>query len=42
MTLTGPKDRIRDRLQAWRDSKVTTLLVATTDKDMLRTVSEIV
>ena len=42
MTLTGPKDRIKDRLQAWRDSKVTTLLIATTDKDMLRTISEIV
>ena len=42
MTLTGSRDRIKDRLQAWRDSKVTTLLVATTDKDMLRTVAEIV
>ena len=41
-TLTGPRDRIKERLQAWRDSKVTTLLVATTDKDMLRTISEIV
>jgi len=41
MSLVGPKDRIKDRLQAWRDSKVTTLLVATTDKDMLRTISEI-
>jgi F420-dependent oxidoreductase-like protein len=41
MALVGPKDRIRDRLQAWRDSKVTTLLVATTDLDMLRTVAEI-
>ncbi len=42
MTLTGPRDRIKERLQAWRDSKVTTLLVATTDKEMLRTISEIV
>ena len=41
MSLVGPKDRIKDRLQAWRDSKVTTLLVATTDQDMLRTISEI-
>ena len=41
MSLVGPKDRIKDRLQAWRDSKVTTLLVATTDKDMLRTIAEI-
>ncbi len=41
MTLTGPRDRIRERLQAWRDSRVTTLLVATTDRDMLRTVTEL-
>ena len=41
MSLVGPKDRIKDRLQAWRDSRVTTLLVATTDKDMLRTIAEI-
>jgi len=42
MSLVGPVDRIRDRLQAWRDSKVTTMLVATTDKNMLRTISEII
>jgi F420-dependent oxidoreductase-like protein len=42
MALIGPKDRVKERLQAWRDSKVTTLLVATTDKDMLRTMSEII
>ncbi|MCB1703352.1 MAG: LLM class F420-dependent oxidoreductase [Halioglobus sp.] len=42
LALIGPRDRIRERLQAWRDSRVTTLLVATTDKDMLRTISEIV
>jgi F420-dependent oxidoreductase-like protein len=42
LALIGPRDRVKDRLQAWRDSRVTTLLVATTDKDMLRTMSEIV
>ena len=42
LALVGPKDRIKDRLQAWRDSKVTTLLVATTDKDHLRQVAELV
>ncbi len=42
MTLTGPKERIKDRLQAWRDSRVSTLLIATTDKDVLRTVAEVV
>ena len=28
MALVGRSDRIRERLQAWRDSKVTTMLVA--------------
>ena len=32
MSLVGPKDRIKDRLQAWRDSKVTTILVAAADQ----------
>ena len=41
MSLVGPRDRIRERLQAWRDSKVTTMLVATTDKDDLRQISEL-
>ncbi|MEH6590978.1 MAG: LLM class F420-dependent oxidoreductase [Halioglobus sp.] len=42
MALIGPKDRIKERLQAWRDSKVTTLLVATTDKDQLRDMAEMI
>ncbi|TNF89223.1 MAG: LLM class F420-dependent oxidoreductase [Gammaproteobacteria bacterium] len=42
MALIGPKERISERLQAWRDSRVTTMLVATTDKDMLRTMAELV
>ena len=41
MSLVGPVDRIRDRLQAWRDSKVTTLLVTANDVDSLRKISEI-
>jgi len=41
MSLVGPKDRIKDRLQAWRDSKVTTVLVATTDKEDLRAIAEL-
>ena len=41
MALVGPKDRIRDRLQAWRDSRVTTMLVATTDKETLRDITEL-
>ena len=42
LALIGPKDRIKDRLQAWRDSKVTTLLVATTDKQQLREMAELI
>jgi F420-dependent oxidoreductase-like protein len=42
LALVGPKDRIRDRLQAWRDSRVTTLLVSTTDKQQLRDIAELV
>jgi len=42
MALVGPKDRVKERLQAWKDSRVTTLLVATTDKEMLRTMSELI
>ncbi len=41
MALVGPRDRIRDRLQAWRDSKVTTMLVATTDKQALRDIADL-
>ena len=41
MSLVGPKDRIKERLAAWRDSKVTTMLVATTNKDTLRDISEL-
>ena len=42
VSLLGPKDRIKDRLQAWKESKVTTLLVATTDKQELRDIAELV
>jgi alkanesulfonate monooxygenase SsuD/methylene tetrahydromethanopterin reductase-like flavin-dependent oxidoreductase (luciferase family) len=42
LSLIGPKDRIKDRLQAWQDSRVTTLLVATTDKQQLREIAELV
>ena len=41
LALIGPKERIRDRLQAWRDSRVTTLLIATTDKQQLRDMAEL-
>ncbi len=42
LALIGPRDRIKERLQAWRDSKITTLLVATTDKEQLRQIAELV
>lgn len=41
MALVGPRDRIKDRLQAWRESKVTTMLVATTDKQTLRDIADL-
>ena len=42
VSLVGPKERIKERLEAWRDSKVTTLLIATTEKEQLRDVAELV
>jgi F420-dependent oxidoreductase-like protein len=42
LALVGPRDRIKDRLQAWEDSKVTTLLVATGDKQQLRDMAELI
>jgi F420-dependent oxidoreductase-like protein len=41
LTLIGPKDKIRDDLEAWRESIVTTLLVAG-DPQTLRTAAELV
>jgi len=42
ISLVGSVDRIRDRLQAWRDSPVTSLLVSTRNVDQLRTFAELV
>jgi F420-dependent oxidoreductase-like protein len=42
VSLVGPIDRIKDRLQAWRETPVTTLLMATQDRDMLATMAELV
>jgi F420-dependent oxidoreductase-like protein len=41
LSLVGPVDRIRDRLQAWRDSRVTTLLVTAPDKDTVRAIADL-
>jgi F420-dependent oxidoreductase-like protein len=42
VALVGPRDRIRDRLDAWRQSGVTTLLVGARDAETLRTLAELV
>ncbi len=41
MALVGPRERIADRLAAWRQSGATTLLVATRDTETLRAVAEL-
>jgi len=41
VSLVGPPERIRDRLDAWRESGATTLLVATRDLTSLRTMAEL-
>ncbi len=41
ISLSGSKDRIRDRLEAWRESPVTSLLVANTDAAVMRTMAEL-
>jgi F420-dependent oxidoreductase-like protein len=40
VALVGPVERIRDRLAAWRESGVTSLLVSTRDEATLRAVAE--
>jgi F420-dependent oxidoreductase-like protein len=42
VALVGPRERIADRLAAWRQSGATTLLVATRDPVALRTMAELV
>ncbi|HSC73980.1 MAG TPA: LLM class F420-dependent oxidoreductase [Gaiellaceae bacterium] len=41
VALVGPADRIRDRLDAWREAGVTTLLVGTADVGTLRAIAEL-
>jgi F420-dependent oxidoreductase-like protein len=40
LALVGPKERIADRLAAWRESGATTILVSTRDAATLRAVAE--
>jgi F420-dependent oxidoreductase-like protein len=42
ISLVGPPERIRERLDAWRESPVTTLLVPGTSIDTLRAVADLV
>ena len=42
ISLVGPPERIRDRLQAWRETPVTTLLVGATDPRGLQETAELV
>lgn len=42
VALVGSKDRIKDRLQLWQDSDVTTLNIQTNDIDVVRTMAELV
>ena len=41
VALVGARDRIADRLEAWRDSPVTTLLIQAHDPATLRTMAEL-
>jgi F420-dependent oxidoreductase-like protein len=41
MALVGPRDRIADRLAAWRESGATTLLVSSRDLGTLRALAEL-
>ena len=42
ISLVGSEARIRDRLAAWRETPVSTLLLATRDVDTMRTMAELV
>jgi len=42
LALIGPKDKIKDDLEAWRESVATTLLINAFDPHGLRTVAEVV
>jgi len=42
VALVGPRERIADRLDAWRESGATTLLVSSLDVNSLRAVAELV
>ena len=42
VALVGPKERIRDRLDAWRETPVTTLVVGSPQPEALDVLAELV
>jgi hypothetical protein len=42
ISLVGPLERIKDRLQAWRETPVTSLLVSARSATDLQTLAELV
>ncbi len=42
VALCGPRERIRDLLAMWKEAPITTLNLATTDIDVIRTMAELV
>ncbi|HEY3462305.1 MAG TPA: LLM class F420-dependent oxidoreductase [Gaiellaceae bacterium] len=42
VSLVGPKERIAERLEAWRETPVTTLVLGTTQPEALRMLAELV
>jgi len=42
VSLCGPIDRIKDRLQAWRETPVTSLLLGNSDPETMQTMAELV
>jgi F420-dependent oxidoreductase-like protein len=42
LSLVGPKERIRDRLEAWRETPVTTLIVGSPQPEALEVLAELV
>ncbi|HEX6311502.1 MAG TPA: LLM class F420-dependent oxidoreductase [Acidimicrobiia bacterium] len=42
VSLVGPKERIADRLDAWRESGITTMIVGATQPEALRVMAELV
>ncbi len=42
ISLVGPPERIKERLEAWKETPITSILVGTHSKNKLRQVAELV